>query len=288
VTTVITGAAGQLARALRSRVPDARFLDAAALDISSVDDVRHFDWRGVTTIINAAAYTKVDDCETRNGFLTAWSVNSQGVANLAATARHHDLVLVHLSSDYVFDRVGGPPCTEDEPVRPASAYGASKAAGDLAAQSVDRHYLVRTSWLYHPCGRNFVGAMLAAARRGKQVEVVNDQMGRPTHADDLADVLVELLRRGAPFGTYHVQNDGPVISWADFARAIFATAGLPTVVVDVSTEQYEERLLAADPHRPVARRPRYSALSLDKLGGLGIRVPTWADSLADSLESFPR
>ena len=219
----------------------------AALDISSVDDVDRFDWQGVTTIINAAAYTKVDECETPEGMVKAWLVNSQGVANLAAVARRRDLTLVHFSSDYVFDRVDGPPCTEDEPIRPESAYGASKAAGELAARAVTKHYVVRTSWMYHPCARNFVATMLALAKERTELSVVNDQLGRPTHAGDLADVLVDLLSGEAPFGVYHVQNDGPVVSWAEFAATIFSTAGLSTRVLGISARSTERRSAGANP-----------------------------------------
>jgi dTDP-4-dehydrorhamnose reductase len=283
---VITGAGGQLAGALRLRFPDARLADSAALDISSVDDVERFDWHGVSTIINAAAYTKVDECETPEGMVKAWLVNSQGVANLAAVARRRDLTLVHVSSDYVFNRIDGPPCTEDEPIRPESTYGASKAAGELAARSVTKHYVVRTSWMYHPCARNFVATMLALAKARTEVSVVNDQLGRPTHAGDLAEVLADLLSGEAPFGVYHVQNDGPVVSWAEFAATIFITAGLSTRVIGISSEEYRAQVGRSEPGRLVAPRPRYSALSLDKLAGLGLRVPSWPDSLAASLPSF--
>ena len=173
-------------------------------------------------LINAAAYTAVDRAETPEGRVAAWAANATAVAHLAAAANAHGMTLVHVSSEYVFDGTTAGPILEDAPLCPLGAYGASKAAGEIAASLAARHLVVRTTWVVGD-GANFVRTMLGLAARGVSPAVVDDQIGRPTFAADLAAGIVALL--DAPAGVYHLTNTGEPASWAEVARATFALAG---------------------------------------------------------------
>lgn len=252
--TVVIGAGGQLGRALQQVLPDAEFHDLPEVDLARPETLESIDWSGVGTLINAAAYTNVDGAETPEGRRLCWAINVTGVAAMARIANDRGLTFVNVSSDYVFDgtveehRV-------DEPVSPLGVYGQTKAATEAVTSVVPRHYLVRTSWVVGE-GANFVDTMRRLAREGVSPSVVNDQHGRLTPASVLAEGIVDLLRSEAPFGIHHVTGRGPVESWADIARRVFAEEGRdPADVRGVSTEEY----LAG---RPAAPRPRHSALRL--------------------------
>lgn len=268
---LITGANGQLGTALRERYPGARATSSSELDITDAAAVAAFDWSGIKVIINAAAYTNVDGAESAEGRVASWQVNASGVANLAAVARAHDLTLVHISSEYVFD--GTHEHTEDEPFSPLSTYGASKAAGDIAAASVDKHYIVRTSWVIGE-GKNFVRIMLSLAEKGIKPSVVSDQTGRLTFTSTLVAAIDHLLASNAVHGTYNVSNDGHVASWADIAARVYELAGKSsTDVTPVSTEQY----FADKPE--AAKRPLNSALDLTKIKSAGYSPTDWQQDL---------
>jgi len=274
VRVAVLGAGGQVGRAVMDRVPDAVAFGRADLDIGDADAVAAVDWSPFDTIVNAAAYTAVDAAESPEGRRAAWRANATAVAHLVRVADRHDVTLVHLSSEYVFDGRADGAITEDAALSPLSAYGATKAAGDLAAGLARRHYLVRTTWVVGD-GRNFVRTMLGLAVRGATPTVVSDQTGRPTFADDLADAIVHLTTTGAPYGTYHVTNTGEPASWADVARASFALVGRPpSAVTGTTTAAY----FADKPDAAV--RPRNSVLSMEKAHAAGVRMPTWTDSLA--------
>ncbi len=267
--TLILGASGQLGRALRERLPHAHALDQADLDLSDPDAVAAFDFSGVGTVINAAAWTAVDAAETDAGRAAAWRLNVGAVAQLVAAAREHRFTLVHVSTDYVFD---GRLVThrEDEPFSPLGAYGATKAAGDALVASWPQHYLVRTSWLIGQ-GRNFVATMADLAARGVAPAVVDDQFGRLTFASDLAAGIVHLLATDAPHGTYNLTNSGPTRSWYEVARRVFELTGRdPDAVRPQSSAEY-----AAG--RTVAPRPRHSTLDLAKIEASGF-APRDADA----------
>jgi dTDP-4-dehydrorhamnose 3,5-epimerase len=235
------------------------------------------DWSRYDTVFNAAASTAVDAAETAEGRTAVWRVNATAVAHLARAARDHDLTLVHISSEYVFDGRHTGPIPEDTALAPLSAYGAAKAAGELAVGLTPRHYLVRTSWVVGE-GTNFVRTMAGLAARGVSPAVVADQVGRLTFADDLARALVALVDGRAPFGTYHVTNTGEPTSWADVARAVFDLAGRsPADVTDTTTAAY----FADKPG--AAARPLNSVLDLRKARAAGVELPLWRDSLADYL-----
>jgi len=269
----IVGANGQLGKALTALLPDAVALTRAELDITDPGAVAAHDWTGLDVVINAAAYTAVDGAETPQGRAAAWRTNATGVAHLAVAANAHDLILVHVSSDYVFDGRGEEPIREDAPLCPLSAYGASKAAGDVAAAVATRHYIVRTTWVTGD-GGNFVRTMLGLAARGVSPTVVADQVGRLTFAHDLADGILTLVAGRAAYGTYNLTNAGDPASWADVARATFELAGASAAqVTGTTSEQY----FADKPD--AARRPRNSVLALDKARSAGVALPPWRESL---------
>jgi dTDP-4-dehydrorhamnose reductase len=274
VRAVIIGAGGQLGYALRALMPEAVALTRAELDITDPGAVAAHDSTGVDVLINAAAYTAVDRAETPQGRIDAWRVNATGVAHLAVAANEHGLTLVHVSSEYVFDGRGETPIREDAFLCPLSAYGASKAAGDVAAAVAARHYIARTTWVTGH-GGNFVRTMLGLASRGLSPIVVADQVGRLTFADDLAAGILTLLATGAVSGVYNITNTGDPASWADVARATFEFAGYPPSRVTGTTT---DRYFADKPD--AARRPQNSVLDLDKARSVGVVLPPWRESLA--------
>jgi dTDP-4-dehydrorhamnose 3,5-epimerase len=259
---------------LISALPTATAFRRADLDITCPAAVEQTDWSAFDVVINAAAFTGVDAAETPQGRAEAWRVNAVGVAHLADAANTHGFALVHISSEYVFDGSHDGPIPEDAPLTPLGAYGASKAAGELAAALAHRHYLVRTTWVVGQ-GSNFVRTMIRLAARAVSPAVVADQIGRPTFAGDLADAIVYLVSRGAAHGTYHVTNTGKPASWADLARATFALAGRdPAAVTDTTTAAYFAG------RRETAARPLNSVLLLDKAQAAGVNMPPWPESLA--------
>ncbi|MGH3346265.1 MAG: sugar nucleotide-binding protein [Nocardioides sp.] len=271
---LILGSGGQLARALSQVFPKARTAGLRDLDITDRDALEAWSWSDFDVVINAAAWTDVDGAESLSGRQQAWQTNAQGPAHLARLATKHRFTLVHYSTDYVFDGTR-PEHTEDEPMSPLGAYGQSKAAGDLAVLNTPRHYLLRTSWLVGE-GKNFVATMSALARRGTSPQVVDDQHGRLTFSLELARATKHLLDVSAPCGTYNVTNAGPVMSWAEVARQVFALCGRdPGDVVPISTEQYASG-------RSPAPRPHHGGLHLAKLRGTGFEP----ESAATALERY--
>ena len=273
----IVGANGQLGTALKSQYPGARFADVGELDIANRSSVESFDWEGIEIIINAAAYTNVDGAETPEGRTAAWAINADAVANLVAVAAQHDLILVHISTDYVFDG-SQRPHFEEEAFSPLSVYGASKAAGDIAVSLTPKFYLLRTTWVIGE-GKNFVRTMLELASKGISPTVVSDQIGRLTFTSELVRIIDHLLTTKASFGTYNATNDGPVASWADITRQIFELSGHDELTVtDSSTADY-----FADKDG-VAPRPLLSEMGLDKLHATGFISHNWQDDLADYIK----
>jgi dTDP-4-dehydrorhamnose reductase len=271
---LVLGAGGQVGRALVAALPDATALGHGDLDIAAAAHST-IDWAAYDTVINAAAFTDVDGAEAAEGRIAAWRANATGPAALARICGRHGTTLVHLSTEYVFDGRAADPYPEDAPVAPLSVYGASKAAGDLAVQGVERHYLVRPTWVVGN-GRNFVRTMLGLAEKGVEPTVVADQIGRPTFATDLASAIVHLVASGAPFGTYHVTGGGVPASWAEVARATFALAGRSHLrVTDTTTTEY----FADKPQ--AAPRPRNSVLDLSRAVAAGVEVPDWRERLAE-------
>jgi dTDP-4-dehydrorhamnose 3,5-epimerase len=279
---LIIGANGQLGTALQAQYPNAKAVDSDQLDITDRPAVDNFDWTGIRIILNAAAYTNVDGAESAEGRVAAWQVNAVGVKNLTYAAWQHQLeAFVHISTDYVFDGTHANH-TEEEAFAPLSAYGASKAAGDLLVSQIDKHYILRTGWVVGE-GKNFVRTMLSLASKGISPRVVSDQIGRLTFTSELVRAIDHLLTTKAPFGTYNVSNDGEPVSWAAITRQIFANAGRTDLTVtDQTTADYVKDKPEAAP------RPLHSALDLSKLKATGFTPHDWKDDLKEYIKKEQR
>lgn len=269
----ITGANGQLGKALQAKYPGAQSADIDELDITDAGSVANFDWSGIKVLLNAAAYTNVDGAETDDGRIAAWKVNATAVGNLVRAAADHDLTIVHVSTDYVFDGTKAPH-TEDEPLSPLSVYGQSKAAGDVAISLAPKHYLLRTSWVIGD-GSNFVRTMLGLGQKGIAPTIVADQVGRLTFTSELVRAIDHLLTKQAAPGTYNVSNGGEPASWADITREIFKLAGYDLRVTDTTTAEYYKDKAG------IAPRPLQSAFDLSKIQAAGFEPRDWHDDLKD-------
>jgi dTDP-4-dehydrorhamnose reductase len=261
---VLSGEQGQLT-ALSSKDADLR-------DRSRVREVirdSRPDW-----ILLAAAYTDVDGCESHRD--RAFAVNCEGAINVAQAAREAGSRLMFLSTDYVFDGAKRSPYTTDDPRKPASVYGESKArAEERLLEILPEVCIARTSWLFGHGGKCFPTTLLKLALTRPEISVVNDQRGSPTFTRDLASALVQLCRASAR-GIVHVTNSGNC-TWYEFASEIVRASGLPTAVKPVTTAEFP---------RP-ARRPAYSVLSPDSLHAYNIRMPQWQDALRRYLGNAP-
>jgi dTDP-4-dehydrorhamnose 3,5-epimerase len=276
--TLVLGANGQLGRALRARLGDAAHLEYATradLDVTAPDLHTARRWRDYDTIINASAYTAVDKAETSEGRTDAWAANTTAVAALARIATAHGITLVHVSSDYVFDGTKNGAYSETDPLAPLGVYGQTKAAGDVAAATAPRHYIIRTSWVIGD-GNNFVRTMASLADRGIDPKVVDDQTGRLTFTPDIAAAIAHLLDTRAPHGVYNVTGAGEPTTWADIARTVFELTGHdPARITGVTTADY-----FASAAGPISPRPANSLLDLQKITGTGYTAPDAAETLA--------
>ena len=267
--TLVLGGRGQLGLALAAAFPGCDAVDRAELDVTDADAVAAWPWHEYAVVLNAAAYTAVDAAETPEGRVAAWAANATGPATLAGLAREHGFTLVHYSSDYVFDGTAplDPGHAEDEPLSPLGVYAQTKAAGDVAVSLAPRHYVLRTSWVIGE-GKNFVRTMQSLAEKGVSPSVVDDQVGRLTFTDELVRATRHLLDSDAAFGTYHVSNGGPAMSWREIAQAVFERSGRSADDVSgTSTEAYAKGVLAQG--NPFSPRPLNSAMSLEKLRATG-------------------
>lgn len=269
----ITGANGQLGQALQHVFPNATALSHQDLDITNKTAVDSFDWQHGSIIINAAAWTNVDAAEKPENFHQVDLVNHQAVRFLAEVATKHNLTLIHVSSEYVFNgsRIIH---YEDELFSPLNIYGKTKADGDLAASTTAKHYIVRTSWVVGE-GKNFINTMKDLAARNIKPSVVSDQIGRLTFTDTLARGIKYLLDANLPYGTYNITNEGPFVSWAEIAKIVFEKSGKPASDVrSISTAEYFS-------NKPdSAKRPLNSILNLTKIEKTGFTPEDWRDKLS--------
>jgi dTDP-4-dehydrorhamnose reductase len=270
---LVIGANGMLGRDMMALIgAAARGVDIDEIDITSLESTeRVIRTLKPETVINCAAYTDVDGCETN--VETAMQVNGEGVAHLALATREIGAGLVHVSTDYIFDGSKSTPYVEDDAPCPLGVYGESKLAGELNAAFNPDHLIVRTQWLYGLHGKNFVETMLRLAVEKDEIAVVDDQVGSPTWTVDLAHAVLDLLKSGHR-GIYHAANAG-FCSWNGFAKAIFEEAGLPVKVHGMTTDEL---------NRP-ARRPLYSTLDCSKLEqDAGLRLQPWRSALKTYLQ----
>ena len=273
---LVTGCNGQLGTELR-KLADGKnrwlFTDVDALDICDREAVETcFEANHIDVCINCAAYTAVDKAEDEPEL--AEHINAYAPQLLAEASLHHNALLMHISTDYVFDGTGTTPYHVEAPVNPQSVYGKTKAEGERRImESGCSYYIIRTAWLYSSVGKNFVKTMLMLGDTKDEINVVADQKGCPTWAHDLAEAIITLLRKNGNKPVqevFHFTNEGP-ITWYDFACAIMEIGKKPCKVHPIKTEQYPTK----------ARRPAYSVLDLNKIKEYAaIEIPNWRDSLA--------
>lgn len=277
---IVTGANGQAGKellALSNHHPAFRFLFLSKEDlpIDQVEQLRnYFDTNRPGYCINCAAYTAVDRAETEKDL--AMLINGKAVGHLAHTCKLFNTKLIHLSTDYVFDGTATAPYKEDHTTNPVNYYGTTKLMGEkLCVQNNPESIIIRTSWVYSEFGNNFVKTMMRLMKERTSLNVVNDQLGSPTYAADLSNIMLEIIEKNNQEtgnwkpGIFHYSNDG-VISWYDFAVAIKNITGSVCTLNPIPTSAYPTP----------APRPAYSVLNKEKIKeAYGIPIPAWKNSL---------
>mgnify|MGYP000427418017 CR=1 FL=1 len=285
---LVTGKNGQLGRSIQKIVNtgtkidnnqspnDFIFVGREELDLSSESNIGHyFKNNKFDIIINCAAYVQVDKAEQEAEL--ANQINHLAVKQLASIASNQQAKLLHISTDYVFDGESAKPYIETDTPNPINAYGKTKLAGEKALQTVMpmNTLIIRTSWLYSEYSNNFVSTMLRLGRERDELSVVSDQMGSPTYAADLADVILEIIKHkkfrdlGQTTQTYHYSGEGK-ISWYEFAKEIFKIEKIECEVNSITTDQYPSP----------AKRPRNTTMNKDKIVEVfNIKIFNWKSSL---------
>ena len=283
---LVTGANGQLGHEMQLVSKESAnhyiFTDVAEgyerLDITNADEVRRFVCEHhIQVIVNCAAYTNVDKAE--DDVAMADLLNNRAVEYLAVAAKEADAVLVHVSTDYVFQGDRNVPCREDWPTNPLGVYGQTKLAGEQSLLRTGCKYLIfRTAWLYSAFGKNFVKTMQQLTATKDSLKVVFDQVGTPTYAADLAALLYHIIETGKldRQGIYHYSNEG-VCSWYDFAKEICALSGNVCDIQPCHSDEFPSKV----------RRPHFSVLDKTKVKAtFGITVPYWKDSLVKCIDQL--
>lgn len=285
-TALVTGSTGQLGRSLQDLAEqhadvEFTFVDRALLDLAAPEQVMDYlQKHQYDYIVNCGAYTAVDKAEQEREL--AEQVNHHAVAALAKAAKAQGAYLIHVSTDYVFDGCHYKPYAEDHPTAPVNNYGQTKLSGELAIQASGANAcIVRTSWVYSQHGNNFVKTMLRLGRERDALTVIDDQVGSPTYAADLASAIMALVQQqesnpAEGCSVFHYSNEG-VCSWYDFAKAIFELSGVECKVKPIETKDYPTP----------AARPHYSLLSKQKFKQTtGEIVPYWRDALVVCLDKI--
>lgn len=281
-TILVTGANGQLGSELKfisPQYPQYKFTFVTREELPLDDDEKisdYFRLHQYDFLINCAAYTAVDKAEVEKEL--AWQINATAVGKLAVICRDNNTKFLHISTDYVFEGNANKPYNADDATNPQTVYGASKLEGEELAMSLNSDAIViRTSWVYSSFGKNFVKTMLRLFQEKEEINVVNDQIGSPTYAKDLAEVIMKMITSGQWYeGIYHFSNEGE-ISWFDFAKAIKKLSGSNCKIYPISTSAYPTP----------AKRPAYSVLEKSKIQQhYGIQFRNWEESLADCLQEI--
>lgn len=269
---LITGAKGMLAKAVIDQFKDNNELiltDVSELDITDENNTNEFITRiKPEYIINCAAYTAVDKAE--EDIELAKKVNSIGPKNLAIAAKKNDAILIHISTDYVFNGELdiSKSYIEDDEIAPVTVYGKTKAEGEKnIIENCDKYYILRTAWLYGD-GNNFVRTMIKLGKEKEEINVVSDQHGSPTYTVDLASIISQVIEKKLPYGIYHSTNEG-FTTWYDFTKKIFEIANINCKVNPVTSEEFI---------RP-AKRPKNSKMSKSKLLENGVIIPKYENAL---------
>lgn len=296
---LLIGGTGQLGRCLQERCPSAwQLLAPSSQELNICDQAAvhsYIEKAQPQLIINAAAYNAVDQAERDPA--AAMALNADAPGHLAQAAQQVSARLVHISTDYVFDGEATQPYDEEASTNPINVYGKSKRAGELAvlqnqlqAQPQARAIVLRTSWLYGEYGTNFVKTMLRLAGTGKPIRVVNDQIGTPTYAGDLAQAIIQLISQpDVPGGIYHYTG-ATVLSWHNFAQQIFQAANLAPELIPITTSEYTAAAASAATSAsalltPVAR-PKYSVLSCEKIARCSVQLKPLQVSLGSVVKKI--
>ena len=282
INVLVTGSNGQLASCIKDRAKQQKglhfiYTDYQELNICNLNDVEAFfkTNQKIDYCINCAAYTAVDKAETE--VEKAFEINAQGAKNLALVCDEQGAVLIHVSTNFVFDGDKTEPYTETDIPKPISVYGASKLQGEVEIQkTLKKHFIIRTSWLYSEHGANFMKTMLRLAETRDEISVVSDQIGTPTYAGDLAEVILNIISaNNSKFGVYHYCNEG-VSSWYDFAKEIFELHNLSVRLIPILSNQYPT----------AAKRPKNSALDTERTKEVfNIQPLKWKISLKKLIEN---
>jgi dTDP-4-dehydrorhamnose reductase len=281
-TVLVTGGNGQLATCMKQVVEKAEnlkfiFKNSTDLDITDKKQAASFfSKNSIDYCFNCAAYTAVDNAESNSEL--AFKLNSEAVKNLAEICKGNQSVLIHISTDFVFDGNIKQPYKESDIPNPKSVYGASKLEGEKEIQLIlKEHFIIRTSWLYSEFGNNFMKTMLKLSKERKSLGVVNDQIGAPTYAVDLANVVLKIINEDSKeYGIYHYSNEGS-ITWYDFAKEIFKQNDIKISLKPILTKEYPT----------LAKRPMYSVLDTTKIKEIfQIQIPKWEESLRTVLNNF--
>lgn len=279
---LVTGSNGQLANCIKdieANYKDFKFIYTSASDLDITNSAQvdsFFKTNPIDFCVNCAAYTAVDTAETDSE--NAYNVNVIGAKNLALACKAHNVTLLHVSTDFVFDGKNTNPYLETDQTNPLGVYGSTKLVGEKEITTLlEKYYIIRTSWLYSEHGNNFMKTMLRLAEDRDELSVVADQIGSPTYATDLAVTLLKILGSHTHnYGIYNYSNEGEV-SWYGFAKAIFQINGLKIKVNPIKTEAYPTP----------AQRPCYSVLDKSKIkNNFNIRIPYWKDSLKKALDRY--
>lgn len=281
---LITGSNGQLGKTVFAlhqgnnyKALNFTFTTKATLDISNQEQVdRYFQSNNFNYCINCAAYTAVDRAEEEKE--EAFLINAIGARNLAEACKKYGVILIHISTDFVFDGSKKEPYSETDIPNPINVYGASKLQGERNIQSIlENYFIIRTSWLYSEFGNNFVKTMLRLGAEKEELHVVNDQIGIPTYAQDLVEVVLEIIISGnKKFGLYHFSNKG-AISWFEFAQAVFKFGQISIKLNSIQTKNYPTP----------ARRPKNSVLESSKIEtAFKISTVDWKNGLHQVIAKY--
>lgn len=281
---LVTGSSGQLGLCIQDVVKNKNlqdyrfeFLSSKELDVTDYDAViAEFTNGAYTYCINCAAYTQVDKAESDAS--TAEKVNIIGVQNLTKACHLVNVILLHISTDFVFDGNTNVPYKETDKCNPLGVYGETKLKGEqIISESLEAHFIIRTSWLYSEYANNFMKTMLRLSNERSSLSVVEDQIGKPTYARDLASFVLSIIeQKSRAYGIYHFSNEGET-SWYGFAKEIFNQSNILIELLPIPTEAFPTP----------AKRPKYSVLNTDKAKEtFGIKIQNWQVSLAIALEKL--
>lgn len=281
-TVLVIGGNGQLATCIKdvsASITGTRFIyaDLPEFDICNQEFVLdYFTKNNIDYCVNCAAYTAVDKAE--EDFETAHKVNVIGVQNLAIACKINNTKFIHLSTDFVFNGTATIPYKETDSTNPISVYGSTKLESEtVLKQTLSHYFIIRTSWLYSEHGNNFMKTMIRLGNEKDELSVINDQIGTPTYAKDLATIILKIIKSESQnYGLYHYSNDGAV-SWFDFAKEIFRQENISIKLKPIPTTSYPTP----------AKRPKYSVLDKSKIiETFQIEISDWKESLKTALAKF--